>query len=135
MTGLIFLLGYHLSLWKAFSAWKMCEFNFLSLLICLSFLTYISNNTFNIPEIIYDPTLVLSPHVFLLGMLFKAHAFKSPSIISLEKLYSPNILNRLNEQRLLLLDKMNNDFIFCQAVREAQGFRIVHELQLTLDWI
>jgi hypothetical protein len=52
---------------------------------------------FMIPEIIYDPTLVLSPHVFLLGMLFKIRAFKSPSIDSPENLYSLDVLERLNE--------------------------------------
>ncbi|KAG9236200.1 hypothetical protein BJ875DRAFT_503499 [Amylocarpus encephaloides] len=47
-------------------------------------------NEFKIPEIIYDPTLVLSPYTFLLGILFKVQAFKSPSIVSPKKLYSLN---------------------------------------------
>jgi hypothetical protein len=42
---------------------------------------------FPIPEIIYDPTLVLSPHVFLFGTLLTAQVFKSLSIDSLERLY------------------------------------------------
>jgi hypothetical protein len=49
----------------------------------------IFSNEFKIPEIIYDPTLVLSPHTFLLGMLFKVQAFKSTSIVSPEKLSLP----------------------------------------------
>ncbi|KAH7364031.1 hypothetical protein BKA65DRAFT_522596 [Rhexocercosporidium sp. MPI-PUGE-AT-0058] len=80
-------------------------------------------NEFKIPEIIYDPTLVLSPHVFLLGMLFKARAFKSPSIDCPERLYSLKVLKGLNEQPLPLRDEMNDGFIFCEAVREAQGVR------------
>jgi hypothetical protein len=40
---------------------------------------------------------VLSPHTFLLGVLFKVQAFKSPSIVSPEKLYSLNVLNGMNE--------------------------------------
>ncbi|KAE9373871.1 hypothetical protein N431DRAFT_407568 [Stipitochalara longipes BDJ] len=87
-------------------------------------------NTFPIPEIIYDPTLVLSPHVFLLGMLFKARAFKSPSIDSPERLYSLDVLDNLNEQQLPLKEEFDEKFIFCQAVREAEGFRIAHERQL-----
>jgi hypothetical protein len=87
---------------------------------------------FPIPEIIYDPTLVLSPHVFLLGMLFKARAFKSPSIDSPERLYSLNVLDGLSEQKLPLREELDDDFIFCQAVREAHSVRIAHEVQLTL---
>jgi hypothetical protein len=92
-------------------------------------------NEFKIPEIIYDPTLVLSPHVFLLGMLFKARAFKSPSIDCPERLYSLKVLKGLNEQPLPLRDEMNDEFIFCQAVREAQGVRIARELQLSSGWV
>ena len=86
---------------------------------------------FPIPEIIYDPTLVLSPHVFLLGMLFKAQAFKSPSIDSPERLYNLDVLDGLNEQALPLKEELNDGFIFCQAVREAHSVRITHEVQLT----
>jgi len=68
---------------------------------------------FPIPEIIYDPTLVLSPHVFLLSMLFKAQAFKSPSIDSPERLYSLDVLDGLNEQELPLKDELGDDFVFC----------------------
>jgi hypothetical protein len=86
---------------------------------------------FLIPEIIYNPTLVLSPYVFLLGMLFKIWAFKSPSIDSPERLYSLNVLDGLNEQGLPLREELDDDFVFCQAVREAYGVRIAHEVQLT----
>ncbi|CZR66010.1 uncharacterized protein PAC_15910 [Phialocephala subalpina] len=92
-------------------------------------------NEFKIPEIIYDPTLVLSPHIFLLGILFKARAFKSPSIDCPERLYSLKVLKGLNEQPLPLRDEMNNEFIFYQAVREAQGVRVARELQLSSGWV
>ena len=71
------------------------------------------SNVFNIPEIIFDPTLVLSPHVFLLGMLFKIQAFKFPSIDSPERLYSLNVLEGLNEQVLPLREAIDHDFVFC----------------------
>lgn len=72
---------------------------------------------------------MLSPHVFVLGMLFKIHS-KSPSVDSPEKLYSLNILEGLNEQVLPLREVIDDDFVFCQAVREVYGVRIAHELQL-----
>jgi hypothetical protein len=52
---------------------------------------------FLILEIIYNLTLMLSPYVFLLSMLFKAWAFKSSSINSLKRLYNLNVLNGLNK--------------------------------------
>jgi len=64
-------------------------------------------------------------------MLFKAQAFKSPSIDSPEKLYSLNVLDGLNEQALPLHETMADDFIFCQAVRDAHGVRVARQLQLT----
>jgi hypothetical protein len=76
---------------------------------------------------------VLSPHVFLLGMLFKARAFKSPSIDSPERVYSLDVLDGLNEQQLPLREALDEEFVFCQAVRGADGVRIAHELQLSSD--
>jgi hypothetical protein len=66
-------------------------------------------------------------------MLFKARAFKSPSINSPEKLYSLDILDGLNEQALPLKEELDEDFVFCQAVRDAHGVRIAHELKLSSD--
>jgi Protein of unknown function (DUF3435) len=97
-----------------------------------SFLAHSSpSNVFPIPEIIYDPTLVLSPHVFLLGMLFQVQAFKSPSIDSPERLYSLGVLDGLNEQALPLREELDDNFIFCQAVRGAHGIRIAPEVPLS----
>ena len=76
---------------------------------------------------------MLSPHVFLLGMLFKARAFKSRSIDSPERLYSLDVLDGLNEQQLPLREELGEDFVFCQAVCEAHGVRIAHELKLSSD--
>lgn len=76
----------------------------------------ISSNEFKIPEIIYDPTLVLSPHTFLIGTFFRIQAFKSPRIVSPEKLYSLNVLDGMNEQQLLLKDELSNDCVFCETI-------------------
>jgi Protein of unknown function (DUF3435) len=66
-------------------------------------------------------------------MLFKSQAFKDPSINSPEKLYSLNVLSGLNEQKLPLKEQLDEEFVFCQAVREADGVRIARELQATTD--
>ena len=41
----------------------------------------------------------------------------------------------LNEQKLPLKTELDNEFIFCQAVREANGVRIARELQATTYWM
>ena len=66
-------------------------------------------------------------------MLFKVQAFKSPSIVSPEKLYSLNVLNGMNEQQLPLKDALSDDFIFCQAVQTAGGVCLARQLQLSSD--
>jgi hypothetical protein len=63
-------------------------------------------------------------------MLFKARAFKSPSFDSLEALYSLNVLDGLNEQPLPLREELDENFVFCQVVREAHSVRIAHDVQL-----
>ncbi|KAL4761146.1 uncharacterized protein BDW70DRAFT_150295 [Aspergillus foveolatus] len=92
-------------------------------------------NEFKIPEIIFDPTLVLSPHVCLLGMLFHINGFKSitttgPVLDSPEKLYSLGVLDGLGQQELKLKDELFDKYAFCQTVREAAGFRIAVEKKL-----
>lgn len=89
-------------------------------------------NEFKIPEIIFDPTLVLSPHVCLLGMLFHINGFKSitttgPVLDSPESLYSLGVLDGLGQQELKLKDDLLDKYVFCQTVREATGFRIAVE--------
>jgi Protein of unknown function (DUF3435) len=66
-----------------------------------------NSNTFPLPEIIFAPTLVLSPHVFLLGMLFRARAFKNiavdgPVVDCPENSYSLGVVDGLGEQQLKL---------------------------------
>ncbi|CAG8319574.1 unnamed protein product [Penicillium salamii] len=98
------------------------------------------SNTFPIPEIIFDPTLVLSPHVFLLGMLFRIGAFKSlskdgPVMDCPEKLYRLRVLHGLGEQELKLKDEILDQNVFCQALREPGGIRIAPEEKLTKGWL
>ncbi|EED11909.1 conserved hypothetical protein [Talaromyces stipitatus ATCC 10500] len=58
-------------------------------------------NTFPLPEIIFDPSLVLSPHVFLLGLLFADRAFRCVDgeevLVSAEQLLRLYIRPECNE--------------------------------------
>lgn len=66
-------------------------------------------------------------------MLFKIQAFKSPSIVSPEKLYSLNVLNGMNEQQLPLKDELSDHFVFCQTLETASGVALAPQLQLSFD--
>ncbi|KAI9761204.1 MAG: hypothetical protein M1840_002004 [Geoglossum simile] len=43
-------------------------------------------NKFSLPEIIFDSSLILSPHVFLLGLIFADRAFVAPNLTSANQL-------------------------------------------------
>jgi Protein of unknown function (DUF3435) len=45
-----------------------------------------ARNTFLILKIIFDPSLILSPHVFLLGLIFADKAFAAPNLITAKQL-------------------------------------------------
>ncbi|KAJ5776688.1 uncharacterized protein N7511_001699 [Penicillium nucicola] len=105
-----------------------------------SFLGKKESNTFPIPEIIFDPTLVLSPHVFLLGMLFRIGAFKTLSkdgrvMNCPENLYSLRVLNGLGQQELRLRPEILDQYVFCHALRGPNGIRIALEQNLTGGWL
>ncbi|KAL4916002.1 hypothetical protein BDW62DRAFT_218975 [Aspergillus aurantiobrunneus] len=74
-------------------------------------------NEFKIPEIIFDPSLVLSPHVCLLSMLFHIQGFKR--------------LSKTGPQELLLKDELSDKFVFCQVERKPTGYQIILEKKLT----
>ncbi|EEH47566.2 uncharacterized protein PADG_03650 [Paracoccidioides brasiliensis Pb18] len=93
-------------------------------------------NKFKIPEIIFDPTLVLSPHICLLTMLFHIGGFKSisttgPVLDSAEKLYSVKVLNGKGQQPLLLKDELLDKFVFCQTELTSTGFKICLDKRMT----
>ncbi|THC95541.1 hypothetical protein EYZ11_004966 [Aspergillus tanneri] len=115
-------------------------FIFLKSEFTKKFLRKKAPNEFKIPEITFDPTLVLSPHVCLLGMLFYIKGFKTlstmgPVLDSPERLYSLGVLDGKGQQELKLKDEIQNKFVFCQAVRETMGYRIALETQLTVSTV
>ncbi|KAE8326169.1 hypothetical protein BDV39DRAFT_193889 [Aspergillus sergii] len=67
-------------------------------------------------KITFDLPLVLSPYVFLLGMLFYIKVFKSfstngPMLDSLKNLYTVGVLGDLGQQELKLKDEILDQFI------------------------
>ncbi|KAH8706052.1 hypothetical protein BGW36DRAFT_422574 [Talaromyces proteolyticus] len=97
-------------------------------------------NEYKIPEIIFDPSLVLSPHVCLLSMLFHIKGFKrlsktGPVLDCAEKLYSLRVLDGLGEQPLLLNTLLDDKYVFCQVDRETTGCRIALDKRMTASMV
>jgi hypothetical protein len=83
-----------------------------------------ASNTFPIPEIIYDPSLILSPHVFLLGLIFADQAFAASRLISPEQLSRLTIPLGRNELPLPLRSTMDNIPVFRKAIKTLHGWEI-----------
>ena len=99
-----------------------------------------NRNEFKIPEIIFDPTLVLSPHVCLLGMLFHIKGFKTrslngPVLDCPENLYRLRVLDGLGQQQLVLKEEIKDKFVFCQVARDVDGYRIDLDKPMTSSMI
>ncbi|KAK2739873.1 hypothetical protein FQN57_006449 [Myotisia sp. PD_48] len=73
------------------------------------------SKNFQVPEILYDPSFILSPHVLLIGMLIDVGAFQTPGITSAEEFYKIEVLDGLNEQKMLLRDDLAEKYIFCES--------------------
>ncbi|KAF2818073.1 hypothetical protein CC86DRAFT_337582 [Ophiobolus disseminans] len=81
-------------------------------------------NTFPLPEIMNDETLIFSPHVFLLGMLFCDRAFAAYNLTSPEELSRLTIPPGRNELPLRLNPTLDNVPVFRKAVRTLHGWDI-----------
>ncbi|KAJ5267451.1 hypothetical protein N7478_010259 [Penicillium angulare] len=84
-------------------------------------------NTFIIPETLYDPSLILRPHEFLLGILFDDDAFHAPGIKSMEDLRRlwPENGRQHTERRRIIRDQPISSAILSKQYKtfgEITGF-------------
>ncbi|KAF1809568.1 C2H2 finger domain protein [Eremomyces bilateralis CBS 781.70] len=89
-----------------------------------SFLGIKDINTFPIPEIIYDPSLIYSPHVLLLGLIFDDQAFAAPSLTSPDQLSMLDIEPGQNQLLLPLRSDLDDVPIFRKAIKTPEGWEI-----------
>ncbi|EED20923.1 C2H2 finger domain protein, putative [Talaromyces stipitatus ATCC 10500] len=83
-------------------------------------------NTFSFPEIIYGVSLVFSPHVFIMGLLFHANAFQT-NIKSMDDLRRLFVMRGCQQLELPLKKEMDDYYLFCK-VEEIEGEpRIIRE--------
>lgn len=101
-----------------------------SVLLCNVLAHRETRNTFPLPEIIFDPSLVLSPHVTLLGLLLADEAFLAPNLTSAEKIGGLDIRPGYKQLPLHLKPEMANIPIFRKSVNTLYGWEISPDQQL-----
>lgn len=73
------------------------------------------SNTFPLPEIIDDPSLIFSPHVFLFGILFALGAFEPLGLTSMDQLRKLLVQDGRQQLELPLKPEMQDYFVFCKT--------------------
>jgi hypothetical protein len=86
---------------------------------------------FVLPEIIFDPSLILSPHVFLLGLIFADGAFAAPNLRSASQLSGLDIRPGYQQLELLFKPSMLDVPIFRKSVKTGYGYEISPHEPLT----
>ncbi|EFY90641.1 hypothetical protein J3458_013381 [Metarhizium acridum] len=80
--------------------------------------------TFTIPEMMFDPSLLLSPHAFLLGILFRHQAFRACQLTSPRQLDELDIHPGERELPLPLRSDLKEVCIFRRAVKTLTGYEM-----------
>lgn len=87
--------------------------------------TYIeARNTFPLPEIIFDPSLVLSPHVALLGLIFADNASLALRLTSAKRISKLDIQPGYKQLPLHLKPEMANVPIFRKSIMTPYRWQI-----------
>lgn len=86
---------------------------------------------FVLPEVIFDPSLLLSPHVFFTGLVFADRAFAAPNLKSPTQLSTLDIRPGLQQLKLLFKPSMLDIPIFRQSVKTLYGYEISPDQRLT----
>ncbi|OJD21255.1 hypothetical protein ACJ73_07408, partial [Blastomyces percursus] len=84
-------------------------------------------NNFILTEIIYEPSLILSPHTLPFGILFFFGAFKATNLTSIEKLRGLTIGGGRQQKPIPLKPEMADHYVFCKVTKEGGKVRILPE--------
>ena len=79
---------------------------------------------FPLPKIIFNLSLVLSPHVALLGLILANKAFRAPNLTSADKIGGLDIRPGYKQLPLLLKPKMANIPVFRKSVKTPYRWEI-----------
>lgn len=75
----------------------------------------ISRNNFPLPEIIDDPSLIFSPHVFLFGVFFWLKAFDPSTLDSMERLRELLVEGGRQQMELPFKPEFDDCYLFCKV--------------------
>ncbi|KAH7132720.1 hypothetical protein EDB81DRAFT_659788 [Dactylonectria macrodidyma] len=84
-------------------------------------------STMTIPEIMFDASLLLSPHVLLLGKLFRHEAFENPSFTTPDSLSKLNIYFDEYELPIPLKKSMFDIYVFRDTIKTALNGYVISE--------
>jgi hypothetical protein len=76
-----------------------------------------ARNTVPLSKIIYDPSLILSPNVALLGLILADDAFLALNLMSAEKISKLDIWPGYKQLPLLLKPSIANIPVFCKFIK------------------
>lgn len=79
------------------------------------------------PEVLFDPSLIVSPHVFLLGILFANQAFEVDDLTSADQLSGLDIMQGDQELPLPLKASLRDVFVFRKAKKTADRYAMTKE--------
>ncbi|XP_044718700.1 C2H2 finger domain-containing protein [Hirsutella rhossiliensis] len=91
--------------------------------------------TFPLPETLADPSLLLNPHIFLLGILFRHRAFRATSLNSPAQLANLDIHPEERELPLPLKDDLKDTYIFRRAMKTFTGYELSQDKPLSYQMI
>ena len=98
----------------------------------ISHLLIAYRKTFLVPEILYDPSLLLSPHVFLLAILVHNRAFLNEELNdNPAKISELRISPTASELPLALKPQFNQMPLFRRAQQAANGYRMSDTLAIS----
>lgn len=83
------------------------------------------------PETLHDPTLLLNPHIFLLGIIFRHQAFSSKYLTSPEKLNGLDIHAGDRELPLPLRKDLKDIFIFRDVIKTVTGYEMCQSKRIS----
>lgn len=86
---------------------------------------------FVLPEIIFDPSLILSPHVFLLGLIFADKAFAATNLTSSTMLSKLDIPLGCQQLQLHFKPSMLDVPVFRKTIKTGFGYEISPSEPLT----
>lgn len=84
-------------------------------------LTNCLKNKFGIPDILFEPCLLLCPHINLLTLMFANKVFAPSALTTPKQLFNLCILPRKNQIKLPLKEEKKNVPLFCVSENTAYG--------------